>query len=96
MRARRRRREEVQESPEMLPDFLEGLESEGISEVWLYRVLSTGQQKFVASGPPSEFSEQYVQVTYGGGDYMVRSKLDGHWSSSKSFSVEAPRWTKGN
>ena len=86
MPAHRRQREE------WLDEFLDGLEAQGISQVWLYRVLPTGEYKFVTSGgPPSKFSEQYVQVTYGGGDYMVRSKLNGRWFRSKSFSVEAPR-----
>jgi hypothetical protein len=73
-----------------LSQFLDGLGPEGISEVSLYRVLPTKKQEFVTSGSPSQFSEQYVQVTYGGGDYMVRSKLNGRWFRSKSFSVEAP------
>src|SRR5262245_50415592 len=98
MPAQRRRRREDEEARKIeqqeqvsleetgLSEFLDGLGPEGISEVSLYRVLPTKKQEFVTSGPPSQFSEQYVQVTYGGGDYMVRSKLDGRWFRSKSFS----------
>src|SRR5262249_18015878 len=61
----------------------------------LYRILPTGKQKFVTSGPPSQFSEQYVQVTFGEGDYMVRSKLNGRWFKSKNFSIDAPPGVTG-
>jgi hypothetical protein len=63
-----------------LADFLDNLGPAGVSEVALYRVLPSGKQRFIASGPPSQFSEQYVQVTYGAGDYLARAKLNGHCS----------------
>jgi hypothetical protein len=62
---------------------------QGISEVSVYRVLPSGKQRFITSGPPSQFSEQYVQVQFGEGDYLARAKLNGRWYKSKSFSVEA-------
>jgi len=73
-----------------LLDFLDGLGPAGVSEVALYRLLPTGKQRFIVSGPPNLFSEAYVQQTYGGGDYMVRAKLNGRWYRSKNFSVEGP------
>jgi hypothetical protein len=72
-----------------LSDFLDGLGPQGVTEVKLYRVLTSGKQKFITSGPPAQFSEQYVQITFGEGDYMVRSRLNGVWYRSKNFSVEA-------
>jgi len=82
---------EVERSAELeVLDFLDGLGPQGISEVSLYRVFPNGRQKFICSGPPSQFSELYVQTTYGGGDYLVRAKLNGKWYRSKSFSVENP------
>jgi hypothetical protein len=72
-----------------LSDFLDGLGPQGISEVSLYRVLPSGKQRFITGGPPSQFSEQYVQVQFGEGDYLARAKLNGRWYKSKSFSVEA-------
>jgi hypothetical protein len=83
--------EEIEINPEEveLSDFLDGLGPQGISEVSLYRVLPSGKQRFITSGPPSQFSEQYVQVQFGEGDYLARAKLNGHWYKSKSFSVEA-------
>src|SRR5215471_21436283 len=73
-----------------LSDFLDGLGPQGVTEVKLYRVLASGKQKFITSGPPAQFSEQYVQITFGEGDYMLRSRLNGAWYRSKNFSVEAP------
>src|SRR5262245_29555984 len=83
--------EEIEVNPEEveLSDFLHGLGPQGISEVSLYRVLPSGKQRFVTGGPPSQFSEQYVQVQFGEGDYLARAKLNGRWYKSKSFSVEA-------
>ena len=98
-RTRRREREEVlspqleeiELSPEELElaDFLDGLGPQGVSEVSLYRILPSGKQRFITSGPPSQFSEQYVQAQFGDGDYLARAKLNGRWYKSKSFSVEA-------
>src|SRR5215831_7907223 len=98
-RTRRREREEhlspqpeeIEVSPEEveLSDFLDGLGPQGISEVSLYRILPSGKQRFITSGPPSQFSEQYVQAQFGDGDYLARAKLNGRWYKSKSFSVEA-------
>ena len=83
--------EEIEVNPEEveLSDFLDGLGPQGISEVSLYRVLPSGKQRFIRGGPPSQFSEQYVQVQFGEGDYLARAKLNGRWYKSKSFSVEA-------
>jgi len=97
-RTRRRERkeelppvEEIEASPEEveLSDFLDGLGPHGISEVSLYRILPSGKQRFITSGPPTQFSEQYVQAQFGDGDYLARAKLNGRWYKSKSFSVEA-------
>src|SRR5262245_64022615 len=83
--------EEIEIYPEEveLSDFLDGLGPQGISEVSLYRLLSSGKQRFITSGPPTQFSEQYVQIQFGEGDYLARAKLNGRWYKSKSFSVEA-------
>jgi hypothetical protein len=83
--------EEIEASPEEieLSDFLDGLGPQGISEVSLYRILPSGKQRFITSGSPSQFSEQYVQTQFGEGDYLARAKLNGRWYKSKSFSVEA-------
>jgi hypothetical protein len=83
--------DEIEISPEEveLADFLDGLGPQGISEVCLYRVLPSGKQRFITSGPPTQFSEQYVQAQFGEGDYLARAKLGGQWYRSKSFSVEA-------
>ena len=83
--------EEIDVTPEEveLSDFLDGLGPQGISEVSLYRILPSGKQRFITSGPPSQFSEQYVQAQFGDGDYLARAKLNGRWYKSKSFSVEA-------
>src|SRR5262249_15359961 len=83
--------EEIEGTPEEveLSDFLDGLGPHGISEVSLYRLLPSGKQRFITSGPPSQFSEQYVQAQFGEGDYLARAKLNGRWYKSKSFSVEA-------
>jgi hypothetical protein len=82
--------EQIEAGPEAeLSDFLDGLGPQGISEVSLYRVLPSGKQRFITSGPPSQFSEQYVQVQFGDGDYLAPAKLKGRWYKSKSFSVEA-------
>jgi len=83
--------EEIEASPEEveLSDFLDALGPQGISEVSLYRLLPSGKQRFITSGPPSQFSEQYVQAQFGEGDYLARAKLNGRWYRSKSFSVEA-------
>src|SRR5437870_12743898 len=80
-----------------LSDFLDGLGPQGISEVSVYRLLPSGKQRFITSGPPSQFSEQYIQVQFGEGDYLARAKLNGRWYKSKSLSVEAgtaapPQW----
>jgi hypothetical protein len=97
-RTRRREREdepapveEFEFSPEEieLSDFLDGLGPQGISEVSLYRILPSGKQRFITSGPPVQFSEQFVQGQFGEGDYLARAKLNGRWYKSKSFSVEA-------
>src|SRR5262249_3602563 len=72
-----------------LSDFIDGLGPQGISEVSLYRLLPTGKQRFITSGPPAQFSEQYVQAQFGEGDYLARAKLNGYWYKSKSFSVDA-------
>src|SRR5262249_4364828 len=87
--------EEIDASPEEieLADFLDSLGPQGISEVSLYRILPSGKQRFITSGPPSQFSEQAVQTQFGAGDYLARAKLDGRWYKSKSFSVEAPPGT---
>src|SRR5207249_12240080 len=83
--------EEIEASPEEveLSDFLDGLGPQGISEVSLYRILTSGKQRFITSGAPTRFSEQHVQVQFGEGDYLARAKLNGRWYKSKSFSVEA-------
>jgi hypothetical protein len=85
------RLEEIEISPEEveLSDFLDGLGPQGISEVSLYRILPSGKQRFITSGPPGQFSEQFVQAQFGDGDYLARAKLNGRWYKSKSFSVEA-------
>ena len=66
----RRGRKEVEQVPEIeqqeevsleetgLSEFRDGSGPEGISEVWLYRVLPTKKQEFVTSGPPSQFSKR--------------------------------------
>ena len=33
------------------------------------------------------FSESQVQSEHGGGDYLLRSLINGHWGRSKAFSV---------
>ena len=83
--------EEIEVNPEEveLSDFLDGLGPQGISDVSLYRILPSGKQRFITSGPPSQFSEQYVQAQFGEGDFLARAKLNGRWYKSKSFSVEA-------
>src|SRR5499426_2354524 len=83
--------EEIEIYPEEveLSDFLDGLGPQGISEVSLYRILPSGKQRFITSGPPGQFSELYVQAQFGDGDYLARAKLNGRWYKSKSFSVEA-------
>src|SRR5262245_2576660 len=83
--------EEIEIYPEEveLSDFLDGLGPQGISEVSVYRILPSGKQRFITSGPPTQFSEQYVQAQFGEGDYLARAKLNGRWYKSKSFSVEA-------
>jgi hypothetical protein len=101
-RTRNRRREPEEETPPLeeivpspeeveLSDFLEGLGPQGISEVSLYRILPSGKQRFITSGPPGQFSELYVQAQFGEGDYLARAKLNGHWYKSKSFSRENDR-----
>jgi hypothetical protein len=83
--------EGIETTPEEveLSDFIDGLGPQGISEVSLYRLLPTGKQRFITSGPPAQFSEQYVQAQFGEGDYLARAKLNGYWYKSKAFSVEA-------
>lgn len=89
--------EDVTTEEHELVGFLDNLGPQGISEVTLYRILPNGKQRFVTSGPPGQFSEQYIQVTYGGGDYLVRAKLNGKWFRSKNFSIEgAPINGNGN
>ena len=75
-----------------LEEFLDSLGS-GISEISLYRIDPNGKQKFVAAGPVSQFTESYVQQTYKGGDYVVRSRAGGRFYRSKLFSVEDPPGT---
>ena len=75
----------------LLPDFLDSLGLQGISEVFLYRILPSGKQQFITSGSPTQFSEKYVQAEFGEGDYLARAKLNGRWYKSISFSVEAAR-----
>jgi hypothetical protein len=70
-----------------LSDFLDSLGPQGVTQVKLYRLMPTGKQVFMTGGPPSQFSEMYVQLTFGEGDYMVRSIVDGRSGPSKSFSV---------
>ena len=84
--------DELEITPEELElqEFLENLGPQGISEVSLYRVLPTGKQKFVTSGPPSEFSELSIQQKHKGGDYLLRCKLNGRWFRSKAVSIEDP------
>src|SRR6266581_3367719 len=95
---RREREEEPQPSVEEVPidpeeleleQFLDSVGGQGIAEVFLYRLLPSGKQRYVDSGPVQKFTEQFVQATYGAGDYLVRSKLNGRWYRSKSFSVES-------
>lgn len=99
-RTRNRRRDREEEPPQLeeieispeeveLSDFLDGLGPQGISEVSLYRILPSGKQRFITSGPPGQFCEQHVQAQFGDGDYLARAKLNGRWYKSKSFSVEA-------
>ena len=51
--------EEIDITPEEVEvsDFLEGLGPQGISEVSLYRILPSGKQRFITSGPPSQFAD---------------------------------------
>jgi hypothetical protein len=79
------RREEI-----WLDDFLESLSRDGINEVTLYRIEANGNHRRIASGPVELFTEPYVQQTYRGGEYLVRSRLNGRWYRSKSFSVADP------
>jgi hypothetical protein len=83
--------EDIGATPEEveLSDFIDGLGPQGISEVSLYRLLPSGKQRFITSGPPAQFSEQYPQAQYGEGDYLAPAKLNGYWYKSKAFSVEA-------
>jgi hypothetical protein len=102
MPAHRRRRDESEELPVVIEqeqpsredtevsDFLDSLGPKGITEVKLFRIERTGKQVFLTSGPPSQFSEQYAQLTFGAGDYMVRAYKDSKWEGSKNFSVGAP------
>src|SRR4029453_3649697 len=78
--------EEFEASPEEkeVSDFLDGLGPQGISEVSLYRILPSGKQRFITSGPPTQFSERYVQAQFGDGDYLARAKLNGRWYTAKS------------
>ena len=73
-----------------LEDFLESLARVGISEVSLYRIEANGNHRRITSGPVRQFTELYVQQTYRGGDYLVRSRLNGRWYRSRSFCVEDP------
>lgn len=86
-RTRSRRREPEEEPPPLeeitatpeeveLSDFLEGLGPQGISEVSLYRILPSGKQRFITSGPPGQFSELYVQGQFGEGDCRERIAFD--------------------
>jgi hypothetical protein len=80
--------EATEQAEQELVDFIDSVGPEGVSEVSLYRILQTGKWRFLISGPPSQFSEQYVQHTFGGGDYLIRGKINGRWFRSKTFSVE--------
>lgn len=73
-----------------LADFMDGLGPVGISEVNLYRVLPSGKQRFCTSGPAGQVTERWIQNTYGGGDFLVRAKLNGKWFRSKNVSIEGP------
>lgn len=73
-----------------LVSFLDNLGPSGVSECSLYRITPQGKQKFVTAGPPSQFTELFVQQQYGGGDYLIRAKLNSKWFRSKGFSVEGP------
>jgi hypothetical protein len=73
-----------------IDSFIEGIGPTGVAEVSLYRMKPNGRQIFIVTGPPGQFSEMYVQNTYGGGDYLVRGKIDGKWFRSRTFSVEGP------
>jgi hypothetical protein len=101
-RARKFAEIETDESPESkaseleLTDFFDSIGPEGVSEVSLYRVLANnGKQKFICSGPPTQFTEAYIQATYGGGDYLLRARLDGKYYRSKMISVESPNLPNG-
>jgi len=48
---------------------------------------------FIQEGPPLIFSESGVQAEHGGGDYLLRSLLNGRWHRSKAFSVAPPPGT---
>ena len=71
-----------------LMEFIDNLGPTGVTEISLYRIKDTGKQVFLEQGPPGQFTEQYVQSKFGGGDFMVRSRLNGKWFRSKNFSVE--------
>jgi len=60
LKKNRHRLEKIAASPEEveLSDFLEGLGPQGISEVSLYRLLPSGKQRFITSGPPGQFSAE--------------------------------------
>jgi hypothetical protein len=70
-----------------LDTFLDAIGAEGSVKVKLYRLTPTGKQVFIQEGPPSIFSESSVQAEHGGGDYLLRSLLNGRWHRSKAFSV---------
>lgn len=86
----RREEEEISTADVPVEDFLESLARVGINEVSLYRIEPNGNHRRITSGPVRQFTEVYVQQTYRGGDYLVRSRLNGHWYRSKSFSVADP------
>ena len=86
----RREEEDIFTADVPLEYFLESLAHDGISEVSLYRIEPNGNHRRIASGPVELFTEPYVQQTHGGGDYLVRSRLNGRWYRSKSFSVADP------
>ena len=102
-RARKLAEIETDETPEAkaseleLTDFFDSIGPEGVSEVSLYRVLATnGKQRFICSGPPTQFTESYIQSSYGGGDYLLRARLDGKYYRSKMICVESPNALNSN
>ena len=75
----RREEEDISTADIPFEGFLESLARVGITEVSLYRIEANGNHRRITSGPVRQFTELYVQQTYGGGDYLVRSRLNGRW-----------------